>query len=137
MKQQVDAGRRDENFEVGNKVFLRLHPYRQHSVYRRASQKLEARFHGPYLITEHVGPVAYRLGLPTGSRVHRVFHVSLLRRCSTVETPLNSTIPPIVDDGALEILSETILDTRWVRQGNRVIEESLVKCRALPSEDAT
>ncbi|CAL1357457.1 unnamed protein product [Linum trigynum] len=56
MKQQADKGARDETFEVGDMVFLRLHLFRQHSVYRRASQKLAARFHGLYQVTERIGP---------------------------------------------------------------------------------
>ncbi|CAL1395604.1 unnamed protein product [Linum trigynum] len=137
MKQLADAGRRDEAFEVGDLVYLRLHPYRQHLVYRRASQKLAARFHGPYRVVERIGPVAYRVSLPVGSRVHPVFHVSLLRRCNTPDTPINKVSPPIADDGALELIPETILDTRWVRRGNKFIEESLVKWHSLPREDST
>ena len=43
--------------------------------------KLSPRFIGPYEEIEKVGPVAYRLALPTElEKIHNVFHVSMLRR---------------------------------------------------------
>ncbi|TQE14321.1 hypothetical protein C1H46_000240 [Malus baccata] len=42
--------------------------------------KLSPRFIGPYMITERVGEVAYMLEFPPElSKVHNVFHVSMLR----------------------------------------------------------
>ncbi|KAM1381762.1 hypothetical protein ACFX2F_034308 [Malus domestica] len=42
--------------------------------------KLSPRYIGPYVITERVGEVAYKLELPPElSKVHDVFHVSMLR----------------------------------------------------------
>ncbi|CAN0843597.1 hypothetical protein LINGRAHAP2_LOCUS3930 [Linum grandiflorum] len=137
MKQQADSGRRDVSYAVGDWVYLKLQPYRQHSVFRRASQKLSCRFYGPYIITERLGPVAYRLGLPEGSRVHPVFHVSLLRRCNTINPSPSSDIPPITDNGSLLLQPEAIIDTRWTRCGSRFVEEVLVKWQSLPADDAT
>ena len=43
--------------------------------------KLSPRFIGPYEILERIGPVAYRLALPSElAKLHNVFHVSMLRK---------------------------------------------------------
>ena len=43
--------------------------------------KLSPRYIGPFEIVERIGPVAYRLDLPEElSRVHNVFHISMLRK---------------------------------------------------------
>ena len=43
--------------------------------------KLSPRFIGPYEVIEKVGPMAYRLILPSDSeKIRNVFHVSMLRR---------------------------------------------------------
>ena len=45
------------------------------------SGKLSPRYIGPYEVLEKVGPVAYKLALPSElAQIHDVFHVSMLRR---------------------------------------------------------
>ncbi|KAA3471245.1 Retrotransposable element Tf2 [Gossypium australe] len=45
--------------------------------------KLSPRFFGSYEIIERIGPVAYRLALPSKlEKIHNIFHVSMLRRYS-------------------------------------------------------
>ena len=50
MKQFADTKRRDVEFKEGDMVFLRLPPYRQTTVFRRAHQKLASKYFGPYPI---------------------------------------------------------------------------------------
>ncbi|KAL2243789.1 UNVERIFIED_CONTAM: hypothetical protein Sindi_0496900 [Sesamum indicum] len=67
-------------YEVGDKVFLKISPWR--GILRFGRQgKLSPRYIGPYEIIERVGPLAYQLALPAElSQIHDVFHVSMLRR---------------------------------------------------------
>ncbi|KAL6331615.1 hypothetical protein AAG906_011555 [Vitis piasezkii] len=85
MKQAADKKWREVNFEVGDWVYLRLQPYRQQSVFRRTSHKLSNRYYGPYQIEERIGPVAYKLKLSPGSRIHPVFHFGVVGRFTEEE----------------------------------------------------
>ena len=59
--------------------------------------KLSPRFIGSFEILERVGTIAYRLALPPSmSGVHKVFHVSMLRRYTPVPTH-------VVDWGEIEV----------------------------------
>ncbi|KAL0534796.1 hypothetical protein IC582_029090 [Cucumis melo] len=78
-KSYADVRRKDLEFEVGDKVFLKVAPMRGVLRFERRG-KLSPRFVGPFEILERIGPVAYRLALPPSlSTVHDVFHVSMLR----------------------------------------------------------
>ena len=72
--------RTDIEYEVGEKLFLKISPWE--GVLRFGKRdKLSPRFIGPYEIIERVGPVAYRLALPSNLfKIHDIFHLSILRR---------------------------------------------------------
>ncbi|XP_016689176.2 uncharacterized protein [Gossypium hirsutum] len=79
-KSYVDLKRRDIEFSVGDKIFLKVSPWKK--VLRFGWKgKLSPCFIGPHEIVERLGPVAYRLALPAElQKMHNVFHVSMLRR---------------------------------------------------------
>ena len=59
----VDQHRREMEYEVGEKVFLRVSPWK--GVLRFGKKgKLSPRYIGPYEILEWIGPLAYKLALP-------------------------------------------------------------------------
>ena len=79
-KSYADNRRRDLQFEIGDWVFLKVSPWKGVLRFGRRG-KLRPRYIGPYEIIARVGPIAYRLDLPPElSKVHNVFHVSMLRK---------------------------------------------------------
>lgn len=68
-----------KEFQVGEQVYLRI-KLKKRSLQIGSYAKLMPWFSGPFSIIEKIGPVAYRLGLPTIVKVHYVFHVSLLKK---------------------------------------------------------
>ncbi|KAA0064196.1 pol protein [Cucumis melo var. makuwa] len=81
-KQKSYANRRckDLEFEVEDRVFLKVAPMKGFLRFEKKG-KLSPSFVGPFEILERIGPVAYRLALPSSlSAVHDVFHVSMLRK---------------------------------------------------------
>ncbi|XP_042023167.1 uncharacterized protein LOC121770519 [Salvia splendens] len=79
-KSYHDQHRKEMEYEVGDKVFLRVSPWK--GVMRFGHKgKPSPRYIGPYDIVERVGPLAYMLALPPElEQIHNVFHVSMLRR---------------------------------------------------------
>lgn len=101
MQQLANPKRRHIEFQKGDWVFLRLRPYRQQTVFKRALQKLACKFYGPYQILQRIGPVTYKLKLPEGSRIHPVFHVSLLKQQIGDSTVTCTELPSTNEDGKL------------------------------------
>ncbi|XP_071739589.1 uncharacterized protein [Rutidosis leptorrhynchoides] len=78
-KVYADKHRRSLEFVVGDKVFLKVSPWKGVRHFGLKG-KLSPRYIGPFEILDRVGEVSYRLALPPQlSHVHNVFHVSQLR----------------------------------------------------------
>ena len=59
MKKQADQGHSERQFAEGDKVFLRLQPYKQTSLKAEHCQKLVPKFYGPYTVLKHVIHITY------------------------------------------------------------------------------
>lgn len=139
MVQQANLRRCDKSFEIGEWVYLRLQPYRQVSVRGRASPKLSRLFYGPYRILRRIGQVAYELELPVSSRIHPVFHVSMLKPChgtpATQISPLLPAVAPVGEQDTTKVFQ--ILGRRFVSDGGNEHEELLVLWEGQPRSEAT
>jgi len=137
MKRYADLNRTERTFQVGQKVYLRLQPYRQMSAAYRRSLKLSPRFYGPFTILRRVGEVAYELDLPREARIHPVFHVSQLKpKLGSACTALPQ-LPPIDNQGAIRPEPAQILERRSRPKNNRALTEILVRWEGQTADDAT
>ena len=79
-KSYADLTRKDIRYEIGEKVFLKVSPWKKVMRFGKKG-KLGLMFIGSYELIEKVGLVAYRLALPPElEKIQNVFHVSMLRR---------------------------------------------------------
>ncbi|GJW21053.1 putative reverse transcriptase domain-containing protein [Tanacetum coccineum] len=118
-KSYADKRRRPLEFEVGDKVMLKVAPWK--GVMRFGKRgKLNPRYIGPFRIIERIGPVAYRLELPQElSRVHNVFHVCNLKKCLSDDT-LVIPLEEIQLDDKLNFVEEPVeIMDREVKQLKR------------------
>lgn len=89
-------------------MFLKLHRYKKKLVAIRRNMKLALRYYGPFQIVQKLGTIAYLLDLPSSSRIHPVFHVTLLKKkLGNYVCPL-PTLPPVDYEGVVLLESEQI-----------------------------
>ena len=62
-KSYADMRRKDIRYEIGEKVFLKVSPWKKVMRFGK-NGKLSPRFIGSYEVIEKVGPIAYILALP-------------------------------------------------------------------------
>ncbi|MCH79981.1 hypothetical protein A2U01_0000743, partial [Trifolium medium] len=129
MRAQANKHRRDVEYEVGDMVYLKIKPYKMKSLAKRINQKLSPRYYGPYEILQRVGQVAYKLKLPEESKVHPVFHASLLKKYISPTVGFQPLPTCLNEEWQLEPTPEEALDTRRNDQG---VVEVLVKWKGLP-----
>lgn len=122
------------NKKRSERIYLKLQPYRQNAIVQRKSQKLAAKYFGPYQITEWIGAVAYKICLPTTATIHPLFQVSQLKwlvgnRRGQEDLPVESLEPTLQP--------QAILDWWVVKRRNQAATQVLVLWKGCPPSEAT
>ncbi|XP_021998143.1 uncharacterized protein LOC110895171 [Helianthus annuus] len=137
-KSYADKRRRPIEFQVGDKVMLKVVPWKGVIRFRKRG-KLSLRFIGSFKIVERVGKVAYRLELPEElSGIHSTFHVSHLRKCLVDETIYIHYEDIEVDDRLNYVVKPmAILDRKVKILSNKEINQVKVKWEHRKGSDTT
>jgi ribosomal protein L21E len=138
MKASADAHRRDVQYKVGDWVLVKLRPHRQTSVTQSTYSKLHKRYYGPFQVLDKIGSVAYKVQLPPDSKIHPVFHCSVLKPYHHLEatTMPIATLPPDAKENQPIITPLVILDSRWSKDTTPTLEV-LVQWSGLPADDTS
>ncbi|GJY40323.1 putative reverse transcriptase domain-containing protein [Tanacetum coccineum] len=106
-KSYVDYRRKPLEFEVGDRVWLNVTPWKG-IVHFGKKGKLAPRYVGPFQILERIGLVAYRLRLPEELNiVHDTFHLSNLKKC-LADANLHVPLDEIKVDKTLRFVEEPV-----------------------------
>ncbi|WOG96005.1 hypothetical protein DCAR_0415335 [Daucus carota subsp. sativus] len=137
-KKYADQNRRDMEFEPGEKVLLKVSPWKGLSRFGKKG-KLSPRYIGPFEILKKVGRVAYELALPPQMQhIHNVFHISMLRK-------YNADASHVIEYEPLEIQPDLsyveqpveILDRKEKALRNKIVPLVKVLWRNPRVEEAT
>ena len=60
---------------------------------------------------QKIGTMAYKLELPTSSRVHPVFHVPYLKKVIGEKLPVQTVFPEIDEEGKMILEPEAVTET--------------------------
>eukprot|EP00253_Pinus_taeda_P004032 PITA_04032 len=108
MKQQADQHRNEISFDVDDRVFLQLQPYKKMSLKQaKKDNKLSPKYYGPY--KEVIGD----------------------------KLPVQTILPELDEEGKVIFEPEAVIETRTRQLRNRSISEYLIKWKNLSAEDST
>jgi len=117
-KSYADKRRRPSQFQVGDKVFLKVSPTKGINRFGLRG-KLSPRYIGPFDIIEKLNLAAYRLDLLVElEHVHNMFHISKLRmytpdlNLTNVSEPIEITADLVYEEQPIQTLDHRIKQLR-------------------------
>jgi len=81
---------------------------------------------------QKIGTMAYKLELPSSSRVHLVFRVSCLKKVINDKLPIQTVFPELDEEGNIILDPEAFMETRTRQLWNQKISEYLIKWKIYP-----
>lgn len=87
----------------------------------KKNYKLSPWFYGSFWILERIGKVAYKLGLPSYSRLDLVFHVLVLKKKIGEEKMVFKDLPTLNDGKEFKSLPQVVLGWRLKKRNIKVL----------------
>lgn len=135
-KHRYDQTHRPLEFAVGDRVFLRLH--RGYSLPGKPPRKWSQQRAGPFEVIEKIGPLAYRLKLPTRWKIHDVISISQLTPALKTTDPFHrgqDTPEKVCVDGEDQWVIDKLVSRRISKRGRNPQVEYLVRWKGCGPED--
>ncbi|KAK2976515.1 hypothetical protein RJ640_000106 [Escallonia rubra] len=141
MKKHADKNRRSQEFNVGEKVMVKLLPQDRKFLRGRDSRLLQ-KYEGPLTIVKKIGKMAYKVDPPNwwSRQLHPVFHVSMLKPFyEDTADPSRGQIkrPGLKPKAAGKRVAEAILNDRVITASRKRHQEYLVKWQGYMDEENT
>ncbi|KAK3036585.1 hypothetical protein RJ639_031202 [Escallonia herrerae] len=141
MKKHADKNRRSQEFNVGDKVMVKLLPHDRKFLRGRDSRLLQ-KYEGPLTIVKKIGKMAYKVDLPHwwSRQLHPIFHVSMLKPFyEDTADPSRGQIKRqgLKPKAAGKRVAEAILNDRVIIASRKRHQEYLVKWQGYMEEDST
>ncbi|GAU37757.1 hypothetical protein TSUD_102730 [Trifolium subterraneum] len=130
---QSDLADRDEALRQLKSQLLKAQEKMKNQTDKK---RLAAKYYGPYPVIEKIGAVAYKLKLPEGSRVHPVFHVSLLKKV-VGSYHEEEVLPDLMEEQFEVYIPEAVLSTRKMKQNGKESNQLLIHWKGKNVEEAT
>ncbi|GKA28040.1 putative reverse transcriptase domain-containing protein [Tanacetum coccineum] len=107
-KSYASSGHKLVEYEIGDKVLLKVSPWKGVMCFEKKRESYRRGFTGPFEILERIGPVAYLLRLPEElADVHDTFRVSNLKKCLAKDS-LHVSLDEIKIDKTLCFIKEPV-----------------------------
>jgi hypothetical protein len=106
---------------VGDHVFLKVRANKSSLKLGKCS-KLASRYCGSFEIIERIGHVYCMLALPTSMSIHKIFHVSLLKKYMLdANHVIDWNVIQVEQEGTFQVHPVCILDRKIKKLWNRAI----------------